>query len=119
MIVRLSSPAQSLYVRSMGKLLEVVAVADNDAEANAYMAKHDTAAVVAVFGPLVFLANKHDRGVQLRDAAEVVHVVTTPFGEPFAIFGRPDQAKSYAEQHSQPGALCKVEEWTVDAEVPR
>jgi hypothetical protein len=58
-------PEETLYVRSMGKALRVLAVFDNDAAANAYMEKHDEAAVVACFGPLILLADKHDHGTKI------------------------------------------------------
>lgn len=53
---------QKLFVRSMGKLLRVTAIFTSDDEANAYMARHDSQAVVAVFGSLVLLADKYDKG---------------------------------------------------------
>lgn len=53
---------QTLYVRSMGKALRVLAIADNDKEANAYMERHDEAAVIAEFGPLILMADKYDKG---------------------------------------------------------
>jgi hypothetical protein len=55
---------QSLYVRSMGKLLRVTAIFQTDDEANAHMARGDNNdAVVAVFGPLVLLADMYDKGI--------------------------------------------------------
>jgi FPC/CPF motif-containing protein YcgG len=43
----------------MGKRFQLMAVADNADEANQYMERHDDAAVIADFGPLVFMANKY------------------------------------------------------------
>lgn len=54
---------QHFYIFSMGKRLRVIAYALSEDDANAYMAKHDEAAVVAVFGQLILLADRHDRGV--------------------------------------------------------
>ena len=49
----------------MGKALRVIAVADTVAEANAYMAAHDESVCVAVFGPLVLMADKYDPGTPI------------------------------------------------------
>lgn len=54
-----------LYVRSMGKLLEVIAIRPNDNEANDYMARHDEAAVVACIGTTVIIADRFDQGVKI------------------------------------------------------
>ena len=51
-----------LKMRSMGKSLRIIAIADNDAEANAYMERHDSASCVACFGPFVLMADKYDNG---------------------------------------------------------
>lgn len=59
---------QTIYVRSMGKALRVTALFDNDVEANAWMARHDDDAVVACWGHLVVLADKHDYGIPLPAA---------------------------------------------------
>ncbi|MEA1050483.1 hypothetical protein U5801_11775 [Lamprobacter modestohalophilus] len=57
---------QTIYVRSMGKALQVTALFDNDDEANAWMGKPGNEdAVVACWGHLVVLANKYDRGIPL------------------------------------------------------
>lgn len=55
----------TLYVRSMGKALKVLAIAESDAEANAYMAKHDHLACVACIPPLVLLADRYDPGTRI------------------------------------------------------
>lgn len=60
--MRLKRPEQSVYVRSMGKLLQITAIWSTDAEANADLEKHRDDAVVACFGPYVLLANKYDDG---------------------------------------------------------
>jgi L-asparaginase II len=62
-IIRMGDVA--LYVRSMGKALQVLAIAETDAEANAYCAKHDHLAVVACVGHLVLLADKYDPGITI------------------------------------------------------
>lgn len=57
------SNTQHLYVRSMGKLLRVTAIFDNDEDANRHMARSDNNdAVVAVFGSFVLLADVYDKG---------------------------------------------------------
>jgi hypothetical protein len=58
----ITTDTENLYVRSMGKLLRVVAMFDNDDDANKYMENHDETAVVACFGSFVLLANKYDKG---------------------------------------------------------
>lgn len=54
------------YVRSMGKLLKVVAFFDSKDEANDYMLKHDNAALVAEAQGIYFLAEKYDRGLTVE-----------------------------------------------------
>ena len=59
-----------LYVRSMGKALKVTAIATTTADANAYMAKHDEAACIAVIGKvdagqLILMADKYDPGITI------------------------------------------------------
>ena len=56
---------QTLYVRSMGKALRVTAIFTDDEKANKYMAEHDEAACVAVFGDYILLADKWDKGITL------------------------------------------------------
>jgi hypothetical protein len=53
---------QRLYIRSMGKLLRVTAVALTDDAANAHMARHDNDALVAIVNGLRLMADKHDPG---------------------------------------------------------
>ena len=55
---------ETLYVRSMGRLLLVLAVFTSVDEANEYMEKHENAALVATFGPFFLLADKHDKGIK-------------------------------------------------------
>lgn len=45
-----------------------------------------------------------------------IYIATTPQGQPFAVFSTEEKARRYADSQSQPGAVCKVEEWTIDAE---
>ena len=56
---------EHLYVRSMGKALRLMAIADTDDDANRYMMRNDRAAVVACFGPLILMADKHDNGTAI------------------------------------------------------
>ena len=59
-------PEQKLYVRSMGKMLRVTAIYDNDDDANAHIDRSDNDdGVVAVFRPFVLLANLHDKGIEV------------------------------------------------------
>lgn len=53
---------ETLTIRSMGRSLRVTAIFADDAEANAYMARHADEGVIAVISGFVFLANVHDRG---------------------------------------------------------
>ncbi len=55
-------PDQILQIFSMGKRLRVTAIFHSDAEANAYMEKHQDEGVIAAFDPYVFLANVYDKG---------------------------------------------------------
>lgn len=58
---------EKLYIRSMGKALRVTAIFATDDEANEFMARPgNDDAVVGVFGGLVMLANKYDRGVKIE-----------------------------------------------------
>lgn len=55
-----------LYIRSMGKALRIVAMFTSDDAANDYMARHDTAAVVAVLrNGCILLADKYDTGTPI------------------------------------------------------
>lgn len=53
-----------IYVRSMGKLLQVTACFETDAEANAYMESHRDEGVVAEKQGNILLANLYDPGVK-------------------------------------------------------
>jgi hypothetical protein len=59
---------QTLYVRSMGKALRVLAVFTDNDECNAYCARVDKAAVVAEFGPFIFVADRYDGGTAIPEA---------------------------------------------------
>lgn len=63
--MKLKRPEQSLYVRSMGKALAVTAIYTDDDAANDHMMKNRDDAVVAVFGPFIFLASRHDKGTPI------------------------------------------------------
>lgn len=52
----------NVCIRSMGKNIRVVAIADNDDEANKFMERNRDTGVIACFGPLVFIAELNDRG---------------------------------------------------------
>lgn len=54
---------EHFYIRSMGKALRLVAIADNDDDANRFMMRNDRAAVVACLGPLILMADKHYNGI--------------------------------------------------------
>lgn len=54
-----------VYVRSMGKLLRVTAIATTPEEANAEMERDSHAAVIACFDDLIFLADKYDKGERI------------------------------------------------------
>lgn len=56
---------EMIYVRSMGKALKVLAIVTSVEEANAYSRTHDNAAVVAEFGPFVFMADRYDPGTPI------------------------------------------------------
>lgn len=58
---------QTLYVRSMGKALQVTAICDSVEEANRHCELHANDAVVAEFGPYIFLADKGDRGTRMAE----------------------------------------------------
>jgi len=51
-----------LLLRSMGKSFRIVAIATDNDEANEHMRKHPEAAVIACFGPFIFMADKYDGG---------------------------------------------------------
>lgn len=51
-----------LLIQSMGKALRVTAIYSTDDDANSHMQRHPNDAVIACFGPFVFLANKYDLG---------------------------------------------------------
>ena len=57
---------QTVYVRSMGKVLEVSAIFDNDSDANKYMEKHHDEGVIAVFGNYVFIAEMYQPGLRVN-----------------------------------------------------
>lgn len=48
---------QKVYVRSMGKLLEVTAIFTDDKKANKYQENNKDQGVIACYGDAVFIAN--------------------------------------------------------------
>ena len=53
---------QKLYIRSMGKALRVTAICTSVSDANLYMERNTSDAVVAEIGPFIIMADKYDRG---------------------------------------------------------
>jgi hypothetical protein len=89
------SSNQSLYVRSMGKLLRVTAIFDNDDDANRHMAQSgNNDAVVAVFGKLVLLADVYDQGLAVTPACCPYHAT----GGRLSLSCGGDEAKKGATQ---------------------
>ena len=60
----------NVYIRSMGKLLRITAIAVGDDAANAYMETHDSAAMIAECGPFIFMADKYDPGTKINNMSE-------------------------------------------------
>ena len=58
-------PTETLYIRSMGKLLQVHAICQTDDEANILMAREDAWGVVAAFPGRIYLADVHDQGIKI------------------------------------------------------
>lgn len=54
--------SDQVLLHSMGKRFRITAMFDSDSEANTYMEKHSEAAVIATFGPFVFIADKYSTG---------------------------------------------------------
>lgn len=52
--------AENVRIRSMGKHFRIRAIADSDAEANDYCAKHRDTGVIACMGPLIFIADLYE-----------------------------------------------------------
>ena len=68
--MKLNQSTQILYVRSMGKALQVTAIFTDAGKANSHMAAH-TDAVVAVFGPYILLADCHDKGISIARDGQI------------------------------------------------
>lgn len=65
-------PEQLMYVRSMGKALQITAIFTDADEANRYMARPGLEeGVVAEFGPYIILAAMYDKGIDLPARAAV------------------------------------------------
>jgi hypothetical protein len=62
----LMETATNMHWHYMGRAFRVIAIADNDKEANAYMERNEGASVLAVNGPLVIMADKSDEGRELK-----------------------------------------------------
>lgn len=69
-MVRKFTSTEHVYIRSMGKLLRITAIATSDDEANSFMSKNDEAAVVADCGGFVFMADRYDHGTKITDMLE-------------------------------------------------
>lgn len=70
MILESAPMGDALYWRTLGRAFRVLAVSDNDDEANAYMERNPVAAVISVIGKeggprLVVIADKWDEGVKI------------------------------------------------------
>lgn len=62
-VYRKGANDMSLYVASMGKMLEITAIVKgDDNDANEYMEYHTDDALIAIQGDLYFMANKYDKG---------------------------------------------------------
>lgn len=55
----------TLYIRSMGKALQVTAMFSDAEKANAYMETHRDEGAVAEFDGIIYLANLYDKGVNI------------------------------------------------------
>lgn len=53
---------EQVFIHSMGKRLRLTAIAVGDEAANRHMAKNTDDAVIACFGPLVLMADRHNNG---------------------------------------------------------
>ena len=54
-----AKPHENLWLFSMGKRFRITAVFTTDAEANTHMETHKDEAVIACFGPFIFLAENY------------------------------------------------------------
>lgn len=61
----IAKPDETIWFHSMGKRFRIVAIFTTDADANAFMERHNDAALIAEFGPFRILANKY---AGVRDA---------------------------------------------------
>lgn len=61
--MKLDLKRQMLYVRSMGKLLQVTALFITEDSCNTWLAANRDHGVVAVFGPFILVAGLYDKGV--------------------------------------------------------
>ncbi len=68
MIIKLKQPEQTVYVRSMGKALRILAIVSTVDEANKLCTVHTDWAVVAEYGGLIFLADRYDHGTPIHDS---------------------------------------------------
>jgi len=59
---------EHLYIRSMGKALRVVAIAESIDAANEFMARNRGTALVACLGSLCLMADKNDNGITIPRA---------------------------------------------------
>lgn len=59
-MLTVAKPHEHVRIRSMGKHFRIRAVADSDAEANAYCERHRDTGVIACIGELVFVADLYE-----------------------------------------------------------
>ena len=59
---RIMTKDDYLLIYSMGKRFRVTAIFTSENDANAYMEKHEEAALIAEHKPFLFIASKYDDG---------------------------------------------------------
>lgn len=64
MLNNLTNVEHSIFIKVYGRLFKVMAIADNDDEANAFMEANPGASCIAVQGGMVYIADKNDKGTK-------------------------------------------------------
>lgn len=60
-MIQKANPSNDVWLRScLGANFRLLAITDNDAQANEYTQQNSNAAVLATFGPLVLIADKRE-----------------------------------------------------------